>query len=103
MLDLSLAIFRRPAPVVRQEGRHDQVQAHNLRERAAEYEYAVEDKQDDVGRVLLDLGAGTCEVTKLAPTDEAVGYAWYGSKMRHALELYRKTGQLRESGTISWY
>ena len=69
----------------------------------AEYEYAVEGDQADTGTVCLDLEANTCEVTEPSPTEEAVGYAPYGSKMRHALELFRRTGQLRESGTISWY
>ena len=69
----------------------------------AEYEYAVEGRPDDVGRATLDLDADWFEVTVPAPSDKAVGYPWYGSKMRHALELFRRTGQLRESGTISWY
>ena len=69
----------------------------------AEYEYAVEGRPDDVGRVALDLDAGTCKVTEPAPTDEAVGYPWYGGKMRHALELFRESGTFRESGSIAWY
>lgn len=69
----------------------------------AAYEYAVEGNQADTGTVCLDLEANTCEVTEPSPSEKAVGYALYGSKMRHALELFRRTGQLRESGTISWY
>lgn len=69
----------------------------------AVYEYAVEGKPGDVGRVVLDLEVDEFEVTELAPTDEAVGYPWYGSKMRHSLELFRKSGVFRESGTIGWY
>ena len=39
-----------------------------------------------MGRIVVDLANGTYEVTVLAPTDKAVGYPWYGSKMKHAID-----------------
>ena len=69
----------------------------------ATYSYEVEGKHGDAGVAILDIDANTCEITEPAPTDKAVGYPWYGGKMEHALESFRKAGELRDSGTIAWY
>lgn len=45
----------------------------------------------------------TYEVTELAPTDKAVGYPWYGSKMKHAIAAITCEERPQESGTIAWY
>ena len=71
--------------------------------RSATYSYAVEGKSDDVGRIVVDLANGTYEVTELAPTDKAVGYPWYGSKMKHASDAITREERPQESGTIDWY
>lgn len=70
---------------------------------SAIYSYAVEGKPDDVGRVVVDLANGTYEVAELAPTDKAVGYPWYGSKMKHAIDAITRDETPLESGTIAWY
>ena len=67
------------------------------------YSYAIEGKPDDVGRVAIDMNKGTCEVIELAPTDEAIGYPWYGSKMKHAIDAILRDKDPRETGTIAWY
>lgn len=69
----------------------------------ATYAYEIEGKTDDAGTAILDISDGTCEVTEPAPSDEAMGYPWYGDKMRHALETFKKAGEYKESGTVSWY
>ena len=71
--------------------------------RRATYSYAVEGKSDDVGRIVVDLANGTYEVTELAPTDKAVGYPWYGSKMKHAIDAITREERPQGSGTIAWY
>ncbi len=71
--------------------------------RSATYSYAVEGKSDDVGRIVVGLANGTYEVTELAPTDKAVGYPWYGSKMKHAIAAITREERPQESGTIAWY
>ena len=69
----------------------------------ATYSYAVEGKPDDAGRVVIDLTNGTYEIAELAPTDKAVGYPWYGSKMKHAINAIMSEESPRESGTVAWY
>ena len=56
-----------------------------------------------MGRIVVGLANGTYEVTELAPTDKAVGYPWYGSKMKHAIAAITREERPQESGTIAWY
>ena len=85
--------------------------AYRLEEREGErvtYRYSVEGRREDSGRaaVILSADGGSVErveVLEPAPSDEAMGYPWHGSKVRHVAERAIETGEWREEGRFLWY